>query len=66
MGGLGLVAGKNALVQRNGTTGDIELTVQDALASTTALTRHGQTWFGGSCRTDGNSRLLVQKYVHAD
>jgi autotransporter-associated beta strand protein len=43
VGGQGLVAGKNALVQRNVSTGDIELTVQDALVSTTTLTRHTGT-----------------------
>ena len=43
VGGLGIVAGKNAVVQRNGTTGDIELTVQDALPPTIALTRNIST-----------------------
>ncbi len=43
VGGQGIVAGKNALIQRNGTTGDIELTVQDALTPTIALTRHSGT-----------------------
>ncbi len=41
--GQGLVAGKNALIQRNGGTGDIELTVQDALTPTITLTRHSGT-----------------------
>ena len=43
VGGQGIAAGKNALVIRNGTTGNIELTVQDALAPTIALTRQGPT-----------------------
>ena len=43
VGGLGLVAGKNALIQRNGGTGNIELTVQDALTPTITLTRHSGT-----------------------
>ena len=41
--GQGLAAGKNALIQRNGGTGDIELTVQDALTPTITLTRHSGT-----------------------
>ena len=43
VGGQGLVAGKNGLIQRNVTTGDIELTVQDALTPTIALTRNVST-----------------------
>ena len=43
VGGQGLVAGKNALIQRNGSTGDIELMVQDALTPTITLTRHSGT-----------------------
>lgn len=43
VGGQGIVAGKNALVTRNGTTGNIELTVQDALTPTVVLTCHSPT-----------------------
>ena len=43
VGGLGLVSGKNALIQRNVSTGDIELTVQDALTPTVTLTRNIST-----------------------
>ena len=41
--GNGIVSGKVALIQRNVGTGDIELTVQDALASTTTITRNVST-----------------------
>jgi len=43
VGGQGIAVGKNALVQRNAITGDIELMVQDALTPTIALTRHSGT-----------------------
>jgi len=39
----GLASGKSALIQRNGTTGNIELLVQDALTPTVVLTRHTGT-----------------------